>query len=168
MNYADARPQIRSGDLLAFSHATPWYKSFYDFKIALVRAFTQSEYSHVAIAWCVGERVLILEAVSAGVRLFPLSQCGDFYWLPLKAPWKPETLEYALAKLGQPYSQLQAMQAVFRLPSDDDLWQCAEYARRVALVDGVDLGPVATPTAVVRYAMANGCEARLILNGREK
>lgn len=169
MNYVDARPLIKSGDLLAFSHAAPWYRSWYYFKVALVRMFTMSEYSHVAIAWRVGERVFVLEAVMPEVRIFPLSKCGDFYWLPAPAPkFDTEGLPFALARVGQKYSQSQAMQAFFHLPSDDDQWQCAEYARAVAMRSGFDLGPVATPTAVVRYAMASGCPSRLVSNESEK
>ena len=165
MKYIDARPLIRSGDLLAFSHAAPWYRSWYDLKVALVRMFTMSEYSHVALAWCVGERVFVLEAVTPLVRIFPLSKLGDFYWIPLNAQrFDAEALVFALAHVGEEYSQSQAAQSFFHLPADDDEWQCAEYVRRVALVDAIDLGPVATPTAVVRYAMAKGATAFLVTN----
>lgn len=169
MKYADMRASIKSGDLLAFSHAAPFYRSWYDCKVALVRMFTMSEYSHVAIAWRVGERVFVLEAVMPQVRNFPLSKCGDFYWLPIPAPkFDSEGLPFALACMGEEYSQSQAMQGFFHLPSEDDKWQCAEYVRAVALRSGFDLGPKATPTAVVRYAMASGCPSRLISNEGEK
>lgn len=46
--YAESRDSIRTGDLLAWSHRG--IKSFYDFKVWLVRLFTQSEYTHVGVA----------------------------------------------------------------------------------------------------------------------
>jgi hypothetical protein len=42
MNYTAARPQIKSGDLLAWSHRVPFWHSYRDFKIALIRLFTRS------------------------------------------------------------------------------------------------------------------------------
>lgn len=168
MNYTQARPLIRSGDLLAWSHRAPWYKSWYDFKIAMVRAFTQSEYSHVGVAWCVGDRVFVLEAVTPLVRIYPLSKLGEFYYIPLPAKFNDAALEYALSKVGEPYSQLQAMQAVFKTPQDDKLWQCAEYAARTLLLAGVNLGKVHTPTALVREAMLTyGSLASIVENDDE-
>jgi len=162
MRYEFARPLIRSGDLLAWSHREPWWRSWHDFKIAMVRAFTQSEYSHVGTAWVVGGRVFVIEAVIPLVRIYPLSNAGEFYHLPLDAAWSDKTLEFALSKVGHKYSQLQAMQAFFRLPKADDLWECAELARDIAAMDGISLGSKATPTAVVRAAQLNGATCILV------
>jgi hypothetical protein len=96
--YSEIRSQIKSGDLLAFRHEG--WKSWHDFKVQLVRMFTRSEYSHVAVAWVVGERVMVVEAVEPCVRIFPLSKLGSFYWIPLNAPWKKETEEKALSYVG--------------------------------------------------------------------
>ena len=105
MIYLDARPLIRSGDLLAWSaRESPW-ASWHAFKIWLVRLFTRSEFSHVGTAWCVGERVFVIEAVRPAVRIMPLSKTPSFYWLPLHAAWGYRALNYALAKVGEPYSQ---------------------------------------------------------------
>ena len=162
MKYADARPSIKSGDLLAWSHRAPWYRSWYDFKIAMVRMFTQSEYSHVGTAWCVGERVFVIEAVTPLVRIFPLSKLLPFYHFPTNAKWTDETLEYALSKVGEPYSQLQAIESFFHLPKDDSLWECAELTRLIGLKSGVNLGVVATPSYVVLNASLNGSTSTLV------
>lgn len=154
MNYATIRPSIRSGDLLAWSHRG--IRSWHDLKIALVRMFTKSEYSHVGTAWVVGERVLVIEAVIPLVRIFPLSKLGDFYHLPLQAPWTQATEALALSYVGQEYSQLQAIQAPFVKPKHDDLWECAELAAHIALSDGIDLGQIYTPSEVVRNAQLRG------------
>lgn len=162
MKYADIRPTIRSGDLLAWSHREPWYRSWYDFKISMVRMFTRSEFSHTGTAWVVGDRVLVIEAVTPLVRIFPASKLLPFYHLPLNAKWSDDALEYALSKIGEPYSQLQAVQAFFRIPKEDSLWECAELTRLIALRDGIDLGVSATPSSVVNTAMDNGATATLV------
>ena len=162
MKYADARPLIRSGDLLAWSHRAPWYRSWYDFKIALVRMFTMSEYSHVATAWVVGGRVFAIEAVMPLVRIYPLSKLGEFYHLPLGAKFDDDVLEFALSKVGEPYSQVQAMQAFFHLPSDDGLWECAELVRKLAMLEGIDLGLNATPSEIVLAAQVRGVSCTLV------
>jgi len=162
MRYAEARPLIRSGDLLAWSHRAPFWRSWHDFKIAMIRSFTQSEYSHVGTAWVIGGRVFVIEAVMPLVRIYPLSKAGEFYHLPLQAAWSDAALSFALAKVGHPYSQLQAMQAFFHLPASDDRWECAELARAIAAQDGISLGDKATPTAVVRAAQLRGSTCTLV------
>lgn len=155
MLYKEIRPQIRSGDLLAWSHSG--WKTWHDWKVQGVRAFTQSEYCHVATAWVIGYRVFVIEAVQPLVRIFPLSSLlsGGAYWVPMNAPWKEETLEMALKAVGQPYSQLEAIEAFFQLPAENSLWECAELARRLAMSDGLDLGNRAVPTSVMKAAMLN-------------
>lgn len=164
MNYAQVRPTIRSGDILAWSHRG--VHSWHDLKIWFVRLFTRSEYSHVGTAWVVGNRVFVIEAVMPLVRNYPLSKLGDFYWLPLRAPWSPEAEEVALDKIGHRYSQGQAVQAPFKKPALDNLWQCAELAATIAEADGVDLGDVYTPSAVVLAAQKRG--APLIFVGGDE
>jgi len=156
MQYADARPHIKSGDVLAWSHRG--LKSWRDLKIWFVRLFTRSEYSHVGLAWVVGGRVFVVEAVQPMVRIYPLSKLlgGGAYWLPTGAKWMPETEQLALECVGDPYSQRQAMQAPFGVPPLDKLWQCAELVGGVLHADGIDLGAVYTPSAIVQAALVRG------------
>lgn len=162
MKYSEIRSQIKSGDLLAWSHIG--IKSWHDFKIWLVRLFMRSEYSHVGTAWVIGERVFVIEAVMPLVRIYPLSSLGDFYHLPLNAPWKQETEALALSRVGHAYSQLQAMQAPFGKPPEDNLWECAELAASIAKADGIDLGEVYTPSAVVLAAQTLGSKMSFVKN----
>jgi len=167
MNYKNIRPQIKSGDLLAWSHRAPWYRSWHDFKIAMVRFFTQSEYSHVGMAWVVGERVLVIEAVTPLVRIYPLSKLGAFYHLPIGGIFGYEALAFALSRVGEPYSQIQAMAAPFAELQEDAKWECAELCIAIAKRMGVNLGRIATPTDVVRTAMLNGAPCTLVTNPQE-
>jgi hypothetical protein len=150
MQYSDARGVIRSGDILAWSHRA--WGSFYDVQIQAVRFFTQSEYCHVGIAWVIGGRVFVIEAVTPKVRIFPLSKLLPFWHTPMNAEWRPATEEYALAQVGADYSKWQAVQAYFGKPDLDHLWECAELTAEVLRRDGIDLGEKYTPSAVMYRA----------------
>lgn len=160
MKYSKARPMVRSGDILAWSHRG--IKSWHDFKIAFVRFFTRSEYSHVGTAWCVGHRVFVIEAVMPMVRIYPLSKLGDFYWLPMGAYWRKSTETLALDHVGDKYSQLQALVSPFITPPDDHRWECAELVATIARQDSIDLGAVYTPSAVVLAAQKRGATLTLV------
>ena len=162
MNYTAARQQIKSGDLLAWSHRVPFWHSYRDFKIALIRLFTRSEFTHVGTAVWLGGRLMVLEAVKPVVRLHPVSQLGDFYWVPLPSTWYAQAERYAFEQLGDRYSVLDAIVGYFGMPKDDAREQCAELKIRVAAAAGVDLGDTATPTAVVSRALQMGQPLRYI------
>lgn len=151
MRYESARPHIKSGDLLAFSHFG--WKTWHDWKIQGVRMFTRSEYSHVGIAWVVGERVFCLEAVMPLVRIYPLDKLGEFYWIPTNVNWTKEIEDVALSIVGQEYSQWQAIQSFFDAPTKDHLWQCCEYAMEILYLAGIDIDSPKTPTGIVRGMM---------------
>lgn len=162
MRYALEREAIRSGDLLAWTHRS--WASWYDVQVQLVRLATRSEFCHVGVAWCVAGRVLVLEAVGAGVRIFPLSRLLPVYHVPLGAPWLPEVEAWALAQVGKPYSKWQAVLGHLGLlkAGQDDRWQCAEYAREIAVRLGVPMPGKVTPSSLVREAMGRGAPCRLL------
>lgn len=166
MNYQDVRDQIQSGEVLAWSHRG--WGSWNDIKIQLVRFFTQSEYSHVGMAYVMDGRVFVIEAVRPLVRIFPLSKSGDFYRLPIKAHWTQEVAEYALSHVGEPYSQWQAITAFFKPLAHDGLWECAELVLDLTRKMGLDLGQKATPTAVVYEIQKQGIPCTLIINSGSK
>ena len=162
MMYTEARPHIRSGDLLAFSHGD--WRSWSGIKVNLVRMFTRSTYSHVGIAWVIGERVFVLEAVKPKLRIYPLSSSGDFYRLSMDAPWQQQTEAYALRKIGTDYSELLAMRAFFGPLEKGNVQECAAYAREVLLCDGINLGDRSTPDAVVDAALLLGANIDFVNN----
>lgn len=147
--YPDIRKEIKSGDLLAWSHHG--WGSWYDFQIQMVRMFTRSVYCHVGIAWVVSDRIFVLEAVQTGVRIFPLSRLLPFYWIPVRAEWEEEVEAWALRQVGEPYSKWQAILAGMGLlaKGEDSIWQCAEYAQQVLMREGIPTACDATPDALV-------------------
>ena len=147
MNYLDIRDQIKSGDVIAQSHRQ--WGTLHDLQVQAVRIATMSEYSHVGIAWVVAGRVFILEAVSAVVRIFPLSRAGDFFLLD-RGLWSDEAEARAMKHVGAPYSKIDAVRSFFGLSDDtDDAWFCSEY---VCSVLGIHLDKP-TPAALVRYLL---------------
>ena len=163
MKYEQARPMIRSGDVLAWSHRG--IHSWHDLKIWFVRMFTRSEYSHVGTAWVVGDRVFVIEAVMPKVRIYPLSKLGDFYWLQMGAYWRKATETLALSFVGDDYSQVQAMVSPFITPPKDDRWECAELVATVARQDSIDLGHAFTPSAIVLAAQKRGAQLLFVEGG---
>ena len=113
MKYLDFRENIVSGDLLAWSHHS--WNSWYNFQVQMVRAFTQSEYSHVGIAWCTGGRVFVIEAVVPYVRIYPLSKCENFYYIRINKELSNKAEEFALSQIGEPYSKRMAIQSFFKM-----------------------------------------------------
>lgn len=173
MNYSDARSEIRSGDIIALSH-TAW-GSFYDIQVQSVRTFTQSEYSHICVAWVVGGRVFLVESVTPFVRIMPLSNLKDegFYWIPLadKFPMSEEELQFGLAKVGlEEYSKIEAIKGQLDLLQigEDNLWQCAELVICMRKLSGVYLGPKATPSGVVKRCLEQGFKLKFVKGTNEE
>lgn len=158
--YAQARSHIRSGDLLAWGHEA--FRTWHDLEIQAVRMLTRSEYAHVGVAWVVGGRVLIIEAVVPQVRIFPLSRLLPAYWLadePRKE-WTMDAEELALSKVGQEYSKWEAIRTFFGkvIPGANDKWQCAEIA---GYIRGSTLTKP-TPTALVADALVHGASIKYL------
>lgn len=91
----------------------------------------------------------------------PLSNALPCDWLPLNAPWRPETDRRALALIGrkeETYSELEATKGFFLdvEPGKDARWMCAEWVWWIANMDGLDLGQELTPSAIVEAAQRLG------------
>lgn len=145
MKYADARLLIQSGDVLFWTHKP--MRSWYDFQLQLVRFFTRSEWVHVGLAWNIGGRLFILEAVSQGVRIFPLSQANDFTWVA-RGGFTVEQETLALAHVGEPYSKWDAIRSLFGASnSKDSQWFCSEFVCSILNI----LIANQTPAETMRY-----------------
>lgn len=159
MNYTDARPLIQSGDVIFQSHRP--LRSWYDLQVQIVRMMTRSEWSHVGLAWAVGGRLFMLEAVSAGVRIFPMSRAGDFTWVQ-RGAFTTGQEELALAHVGEPYSKWDAIRSYFGASNNQDTnWFCSEL---VCAVLGLPVHDQ-TPAEVMRYLTEyEGLATRFVSN----
>ena len=152
MKYADIRNSIKSGDTLAWTHRK--LRSWYDFKVMLVRLFQMSEYSHVGIAIVLAGRVWVLESVTPHPRFVPLSNLLPCY-LVTDAALTDEQVERGLSYVGREdydYSQWEAVKAYFNKndPTDKSI-QCAEFVNMIH-----ERLWKATPSAVVGRLLENG------------
>lgn len=159
MNYAAIRNRIQSGDLIALTH-TKW-GSLYDLQIQVVRTVQQSEYSHIGIAYVMGGRVWIIESVDPYIRMMPLSNLAaeGFYLLQTQSPISEQELTFSMAEIGVGrYSKWEAIKAFFHKITigRNGLWECAEFVIASRKLSGVNLGNVATPSAVVQIAQEAG------------
>lgn len=159
-NYSEIRQEIKSGDMLAWTNRS--WGSLHGILMQLIRFFTRSEYVHVGTAWVVGDRVFVIEAVIPKVRIFPLSALIPFYLIPLPAQWKDETEEFALSRVGEKYSVIQAVLSVIFKPRLDTYWECAELVREIMIKEDIDLGNVYTPSEVINKALSYSSGIRLI------
>lgn len=152
MNYITARRRLRSGDVVAWTHRG--IHSWHDVEVAIVRLATMSEYSHCGVLWRIAGRVFVLDAVSTGVRIFPLSRLLPCFWLRMGKGFGKAAEEFALATVGQPYSKWQAVRAFFGQLKQgrDGYWQCAEHSIALLKANGIELNCRATPSAVVAAA----------------
>lgn len=147
MDYLLYRSQIKTGDLLVWS--THRAKGLHLFVNKLIRLFTLSEYCHVGVAWVVGERVFIVEAVQPCVRIYPLSNEIPFYHVQMDLHVNDDAINYLLSRVGEPYSIWQAIRAYFGKPKADKQWQCAELVTSFYKRLGVNLKNTWTPSALV-------------------
>ena len=148
--YSSIRPYISSGDLL-------FYRGGANLGSALVRWWTSSRYSHVGVAWCVGDRVLLLEAYPLkGVRLMPVSCRLPDAWLPTRAGWDGLAENYALARLGMSYSFLDGVRSGLGLHTAAEGYQCAEFAAGVLQVCGLGVDCIATPEDLLHWFVDRG------------
>lgn len=158
MKYEALRAQIKSGDLLAWSHRG--WRTWYDFKVQMVRVFERSEYTHVGIAWRSGGRVWVIESVTPLVRVVPLSTLLPCYVAPMPVRWNQGVEAYALSFVGDErwkYSEWEAIKAWFGKHDTSNRWlECAEYVKMVYDRMGLDLRGRATPSDVVLAAQQAG------------
>jgi len=158
LSYQTLRSRIKSGDLLAWSHRSGWFSSWYDFKVNVVRAVQMSEYSHVGVAFVAHGRVWVIESVTPVVRMVPLSNLLPCYVVSVKDGWNDLAERYALGMIGKgEYSQIEAMKAFFRMNhKEDDHLECAEFVQQVYRRAGWELTRRAVPSDTVLEAQMRG------------
>lgn len=156
MSYKVNREKIKSGDVLAWTHKG--IKSWADFEIYIVRLAQRSEYSHVGVAWVIADRLFILESVGSGVRIFPLSKELPCYHIPMDLEWTKEVENYALSKIGEPYSKWEAICGFItgKTTKNDSKWQCAEYTKAILSKAGVETSGRTTPSGLINALLDQG------------
>ena len=155
-SYADARPLISSGDLLAWSDC--------DLVARAIRLWTQSTWDHVGIAWRFRDRLFVLEATLSGVGLRALSLATPFDWIATSAKWTDDVEAFALAQLGRPYDVYDAIRVGLGVKPSSAGEICSLYAAEVIAATGATsfLRKGLTPQALVATMLYRGCELRRV------
>lgn len=154
MRYAEARNQIKSGDLLAWRGRGPvgW----------IVRHWTGSAWSHVGVAWRFRGRLFVLEAREGiGVGLRAVSNALPFDHIGSDADWNDEVERFALDHLGKAYSYPDFVRAGLGLAPGHEGEICSEYAAKVLRRAGV-LASGYTPAQIVNSCLELGGEMRSV------
>lgn len=149
MDYASARPQIKTGDALFFSGGN--WRSWYGIQIMLVRMFKPSKWSHVGMAWVANERVFIMESVGSGIRLFPLSREIPFGWVPKPMPLSQTALDWAFMHIGTQYPPKWKMvlNKAFGLHVNlDGRMDCSDYFTQILKQDSIEFNCASDPTTL--------------------
>jgi len=165
MIYETARPLIRSGDMLLWSRAGGW-SSRGDLERHAVRIATESQWTHIGVAWAEHGRAWVMDLTTRGCAPRLLSSELPFWWIPAPRPLSEAALERAFARFGVlEYSRWQAVAGYLRwLDIGADLkGQCAEYALEIWRVDDMAPSTVATPYGCMAGAMRGWPGAHLTM-----
>jgi hypothetical protein len=154
MQYSNIRSTIKSGDVIAWSEGG--WSNWHDIQVSIVRMFTESEYSHIGVAYVVAGRVFVVEAVVPLIRIFPLSKLTPFFYF--KAPdtwWSDKMEEELVSKVGLPYSKLEAIKAFMGMNTDGtENWECAKLVNKTLMTADAGFDAVKdVPTDIVKYIM---------------
>lgn len=130
MKYSEIRNTIKTGDVLAWSEGD--FKSWKGIQLSIVRMFTRSTYNHVGVAYVVGGRVFVVEAVVPYVRIYPLSKVLPCYYMKVPFDATPEMEERMLQLVGLPYSKWEAIRSFFTKSTDSEsVWECSKLVNSV-------------------------------------
>lgn len=138
MKYEDLRKRIKTGDLLVWATIPNWKHPITAIQIWLVKAFTQSAFSHVGVAFWVRNRLMVIDATGKGVLLRPISQDLPNYVVHRKKVLSSVSIDWAFSKIGQKYSRFDAVLAYFsELKTGENVrWQCTELSNAIYASDG--------------------------------
>lgn len=179
ISYAEARPQIKPGNLLLLHHdyLQSWAElSWYDKQISLVQQFT-GPFAHVAILDRIRtgegdsaeETVVAYESVVPRRRAVRVSTTAEhgFFMLSMNRPISTTERQAIWSDIGfGEYSKWGALMAgAGCLPANEDknprMW-CAKAVALWRRISGVDLGSKYVPTDMALTAMNQGARIQFV------
>jgi hypothetical protein len=147
MKYCYAKKKIHSGDVIAFKGKS-WFSK-------VIKWWTKSDFTHVGIAWRVGDRLFVIEAGDFhGIRIMPASLQKPFYCIYTGVCWTDQLEKIILSHVGDPYSISGCIMAAFNLATTRDRsWQCAEFVNYILKNADIDLGKNCETPAKIVYKL---------------
>ena len=170
LRYSEVRKTVASGDVLLYEGET-----FFSW---IIKKVTRSRFSHSGIAVWWNERLMVMEAVSRGVVVTPLSASvgqykGHVHWYASKRPLgegdRKRMIVFAQEELGKEYALWKAVWVGIRLVFNwkteerDELKReqklfCSAYVAQIYNSIGVDLVPGLSDLSVVPEDIARSPE----------
>lgn len=155
--YSEIRDSIKSGDMILWS-ASGDHLSQHDIETNLVKIATESQWTHVGIAWVEHGRVWVMDLTTSGCAPRLLGDDAPFYLINSPKELTEAALQYAFARFGKmTYSKWQAVLGFLkRLTIGDDMkGECAEFVLEVYRASGMAPTEVATPYWCMVGALSN-------------
>lgn len=120
----------------------------------VIRTFTRSKYSHVAIAFRDGSQWWVCEANAdagaVGVWRWESFRHGSFLRVPTRVGMTQPVRDFLFRKVqGQPYSWWDMARAGAGLQPKNDGYQCAELVQQLFAIAGGNLPKAPTPQSIL-------------------
>ena len=161
IDYQQARPHIKSGDLIAYES-----QGFFAW---CIRRVTATRFTHVGIACQQGRRLMLLESSERhGVHMRALSKTGNFTWFSTGYPLSWAAFEFWQDRVG--YSKYDwpgiAANAIGRAPERNDQFICSEFSGEQLMLSGYPLTPadMANPGTLTTALLYNGARMYEVIN----
>jgi hypothetical protein len=124
--------------------------------LGLIRYFTRSEYAHVGVAWRLEGQLFVVEATSPVVRISPVRDDENFYWIPTGVGLSDDAKAFITETIGLRYSLLDAIRAYMGWTVErDGSWQCVELAQEIYSLCELDIKSRLVPSDFVKAVAEN-------------
>lgn len=147
MDYAKARDLIQDGDILLYANDGTLVSR-------IVAWWTRSDFTHVGMAYRLGQRIFVLEAYPGqGVRMVPLSLRVPKKVKQMGFTWTDLADDIAMNDMMKPYSKWEAFLAGlgFRTKDSNGSYICTEYVAKICATFGFEFDCDFTPAAFNAY-----------------
>ena len=170
LRYADERSGIRDGDIILFRGESPISR--------VIRSATGSNYSHAGLASWWRDRLMVLEAQSAGVVAAPLSRVVSLYdgrlelWTTDDELERDEVIGAAKLELGKKYAIWGLARGLRKVlvgvGLEPDPWKppekfiCSQYVSYAWRAGGIDLAMGSSDEFTTPEDIANAPQLRQV------
>ncbi len=150
MTYADARSQIKSGDVLAWRGKSLLAR--------LIEWVTGGAYSHVGIAYWLEDRLMVVQQREfTGQDMAFLSDNLPFDWISTNITLSTAAKGVMFEQLEHPYSYLDAVRIGLAIAARKQGRICSTFAAQVLDACGFDLPDrVQSPSSLVAALLKQG------------
>jgi len=122
--YSEIRKNLKTGDLLAWEVTK--INSFFSFILFLYQKLFNIKYSHTGVVLKISDRLFVVEATPPVVRIFPISMCNDFYYIPVNIDIQNKHIDKLLIHIGKKYNLIDLIKGMLYLGTSEESYYCSE------------------------------------------